>query len=197
MESRLRVAVRPAASGEARPERLKDVLKAGVEPGRRPDVLEHPEGAAGSKDAPHLGECARRIRDGAENEAGDDGVEGARAERKALGGTKDEGDPRAPAAGRLESLDARIETDRLDVAAVKREVPARPAAEVEDAPPRPRCEPAPPAPEAGRFEETETRVVERWDLLDSPHGHESFWKTPRSRFFRTSSHRKTIPFIAT
>lgn len=196
-EGRLGVAIGPATAGETRPERLDRVLKPGVNRGRCPDVLQHPERAAGGEDAPDLGESARGLRDGAEDEARDDRVEGTGAERESFGRTENDGDPGSPPTGRPEGLDARIETERVDAAFEEGQVPARSAPEVHDPPSRAGREPAPPASEAGCLEESEAGIVEGRNLLDAPHAHVSFWNTPRSRFFRTSSQGKTIPFMAT
>src|SRR5262245_58972570 len=80
----LGVAIPMTAAGEPRPERLPAVLEARLEPTRRPHVLEHAQRAARSQHAPDLGESARGIRNAAEHESADHGVEDAVPKRQRL-----------------------------------------------------------------------------------------------------------------
>src|SRR5262249_48769681 len=72
---------RVAAAHHAGPRRLDPVLDPRLPRAGRAHVLEHPERSAGTEDAPHLGQAAAGLRDTAEGEATDDGVEDAVAER--------------------------------------------------------------------------------------------------------------------
>src|SRR5947207_976034 len=163
----LGLAVRVTAAAEPRPERRVAVLQPRLPRRGRAHVLEHPELAARPEHAPDLGEPAARVGDAAEDEPAHDSVEGAVAKGQGFHAALDQGDPGRPPPRARERLAAGLEPDGAD--GIEREVPARPAADVERQPARSRDEPAPPAAKAEALHDGAHRVVEPRNLFAPAH----------------------------
>src|SRR5438132_11051479 len=111
LDQALSLPVGMAAAHDARPGGLDEVLATGAPGDERAHVLQHPQVAGRTQDAPHLGEAAGGVGDTAEGEAARDRVEDAVAKRERLRPGGDHRDCRRPAPGAPERGEGWVDGD--------------------------------------------------------------------------------------